>query len=1114
MHSADWNRIQKLFEEARQLRAEERPGFLEKACARDAALRDEVESLLGHLDQAPPEFMQTYAGVQSSEISGWNIQSRGSTGAQKASQAVPEWVATYKIIREIGRGGFGVVYEAEQEHPRRPVALKVIRFGVPSAQALRRLEQEAEILGRLEHAGIARIYEAGVHDAGVGVQPFFAMEYIRGQPLTEYAATHKLGTRERLRILVQVCQAVHHAHQRGIIHRDLKPGNILVTDDGQPKVLDFGVARATDSDIQASTLRTDIGQLIGTIPYMSPEQAGGDPNDLDVRSDVYALGVVAYELLAGRLPYDLANKMVHEAVRVIREDDPTPLSSVDRALRGDVEIIVGKALAKEKERRYQSATELCTDIERYLRNEPIAARPPSTWYQLSRFARRNRALVGGLAATFVVLMAGLIGTTSFAAREAEQRHLAEQERNRARLEAERAQKAEADTQQRAMELEQVAEFQASQLAEIDTAQMGIRLRNKVIASRRTALKDGSRKTGEVEAGIKELTSSLAGVNFTDIALDAINESVFERALATIDKSFVDQPLVKARLLQSLAKTLRELGLLERATNPQMVALQIRRDMLGEEHRDTLTSANEMGLLLAAQGNYSESERLLRQVMMIRRRILGDRHDDSLTSSNNLGGLYWLQGKYAEAESYWRDVLEVRRQTLGNDHPDTLESIDNMGALLQALGKYSEAESYSREAVSGRRRILGNTHTQTLISILNMGSLVQAQGRYEEAESLFREALDGFRRTLGEDHPTTLAATSILGGLFHDDGRLAEAEEFYHTVLEGQSRILGDAHPDTLQSVNNMGVLLRSVGRLAEAEVYYRKALEGFRRVLGADHRDTLTSLYNMGDVLCAQGKLVEAEPYYRESLEVRRRVLGDDHPDTLVSMNGLALLLKLQGRHSEAIPYFQAALVGFRRTQGNDHPDTLLSISDFGSLLVSLGKLDEAEPYFREALEKQRRVLGDEHPNTLVSIGNMGALLCAQGKPTEAIALLARVEPVARRVFTDSNAAPLGRLLTNLGRSHAGTAEFDAAEADLSEAHAILSEVKGVTDQDRAALLTGLVELYDGWHAAQPEAVASDGTPVEQKAVDWRAKFDAWHATTQPAARDPASMPSPKQPSD
>ncbi len=364
------------------------------------------------------------------------------TRVTPATSAFPARVGRYEILGVLGEGGMGTVYKAQQDQPRRTVALKVVRVGYMSPQMLRRFEHESQVLGRLQHSGIAQVYEAvTVADERGNPVPFFAMEFIRGDPLTAYANRKQLGTRERLDLIARICDAVYHAHQKGVIHRDLKPGNILVDESGQPKVLDFGVARATDSDIQQTTLQTDIGQLIGTPQYMSPEQASGDPDALDTRSDVYALGVISYELLTGRRPYDLSGKMIHETSRILSEEEPTRLSSLDPTLRGDVETIVAKALEKDKARRYQSAEALAGDIRRYLKDEPIAARPASTWYQLAKFSKRNRALVGGVVVSFFILVSGIVGT-AWQARVAERR---------------------------ADELQQVSDFQANMLRQVDDA---------------------------------------------------------------------------------------------------------------------------------------------------------------------------------------------------------------------------------------------------------------------------------------------------------------------------------------------------------------------------------------------------------------------------------------------------------------------------------------------------------------------------------------------------------------------------------------------------------------------------------------------------------------------
>ncbi len=466
MSPAPHERLRELFLAGCRKEPEAQRALVDAARAEDAELGRELEKLLAHDSVALPGVDDAGAPV----APGAQLLARALAESDAADSPVdlPAHIGRYTILGVIGEGGMGVVYEARQEDPQRSVALKVIRPGVITRSLLRRFHHEAQVLGQLQHPGIAQIYEAGTHvpDGGTdeargkarrgrraveresarradeeggagrpGGQPFFAMELVRGRPLLEFAATAALGTRARLELIARVCDALHHAHQKGVIHRDVKPANILVTADGQPKILDFGVARATDADVQTMTMQTDVGQLIGTIPYMSPEQAAGDPAQLDIRSDIYGLGVITYELLTGRLPYDVSGKLIHEAVRVIQEQPPTRLSSSDRALRGDVETIVGKALAKEKDRRYQSAAELAADIRRWLRDEPIVARPSSAMYQLRKFARRHTGLVTALGVTFAVLLAATIVSLWLLALAQDAREVAQREADVARIAA-------------------------------------------------------------------------------------------------------------------------------------------------------------------------------------------------------------------------------------------------------------------------------------------------------------------------------------------------------------------------------------------------------------------------------------------------------------------------------------------------------------------------------------------------------------------------------------------------------------------------------------------------------------------------------------------------------
>lgn len=419
METNRYQRVKDVFAAVVDAPADERAALLTERCVGDDGLRLEVESLLRHAEA--PVVNIDKAALQA-QVALSSIAARSRRGGSHAARSQPgDRIGGYRILSVLGEGGMGIVYLAEQDRPRRTVALKVIKPGYVSAGMLRRFEHETQVLGRLQHPGIAQIFEAGTADSGGGAQPYFAMEYVRGKPLLEYADQRHLGTRERLDLLIRICEAAHHAHTQGVIHRDLKPANILVESaDGlqpaspTPKILDFGIARTTDADIHTTTLRTDIGQLIGTIPYMSPEQVAGDPSALDARSDIYALGVIGYELLTGRLPHDLQGKTIPEAVRIIGERDPTPLSSVNRFFRGDLDTIISKALEREPGRRYGTAADLAADIRRYLDDHPIVARPPSVMYQMSKFAKRNRAAVAAMTAVFLTLLVSIIAVSIYA----------------------------------------------------------------------------------------------------------------------------------------------------------------------------------------------------------------------------------------------------------------------------------------------------------------------------------------------------------------------------------------------------------------------------------------------------------------------------------------------------------------------------------------------------------------------------------------------------------------------------------------------------------------------------------------------------------------------------
>ena len=769
----------------------------------------------------------------------------------------------------------GAVYEAEQERPRRTVALKVIKPGFASAALLRRFEVESHALGRLQHPGIAQIYEAATADSGSGPQPYFAMELIRGKPLHKYAASHRLSTRDRLALVVKVCDAVQHAHQRGIIHRDLKPGNILVDESGQPKILDFGVARVTDSDTNA-TRQTDVGQLVGTLAYMSPEQVLADPLELDVRSDVYALGVILYELLTGQLPYTIG-RQIHEVTRVIREEDPTPLSSISRVYRGDVETIVAKALEKEKSRRYGSAADLASDIGRHLRDEPITARPPSTSYQLQKFARRHKALVWGVAAVFVVLVAGIIASTWQAAR--------------------------------ATRAEQVAREEAATAKAINDF-----LLNDLLSQAGATTQATADTTPDPDLKVR---------------------TALDRAATRVEGKFDSQPLVGASIHLTIGNAYRELGLLTEAGQHYGRTVDLRRGVLGDEHPDTLTGDNNLGQLYREQGKYAEAEQVLARTSTIRQRVLGEEHPDTLITMANLGLVLHEQGKYAEAEPILTKVLESEKRLRGEDDLETLTSMLNLAKLYGDLGRLSEAETLLTRLIDVGRPKLGDEHPSVLNGLNNLAAIYYSQGKYAEAEPIFAAILAVKKRILGDEHPETLTGMNNLAVMYRQLGREAEAEALVVRVVEIQHRVLGDEHPNQLATMSTLGHLYQRRGKVTEARALYTKSLAGQRRVNGPAHLGTLNTMRLLGGLERDAGNYPQAEALLREAhagfLKLRPEFWARFEIEATLGAS-----LSGQRKYAAAEPLLLSGYEGLARLKASIPPVNKSSLEHAGNWIVTL----------------------------------------------------------------------------------------------------------------------------------------------------------------------------------
>jgi non-specific serine/threonine protein kinase/serine/threonine-protein kinase len=770
-------------------------------------------------------------------------------------------IAGYRIQRLIGHGGMGTVYEALQDHPRRRVAFKVLIPGLVQPALLRRFQREAEALGRLQHPGIAQIYEAGSFDSGDGPQPFFAMEFVDGRPLTAHADECRLSRADRLRLIIRICEALQHAHQRGVIHRDLKPANILVQAEaagpGWPKILDFGIARVLDeSSNQPLTSHTGFGQILGTLSYMSPEQARGEAETVDFRSDVYALGVITYELISGRLPFELSGLPMHEAVRTLCEDEPPRLSTIDPSLRGDLEIIVATALAKEAHRRYASARDLAADIEAFLDNRPIAARPPTQLYRLGKFVRRNKAVVAGVAGLIVSLTAGLITATALYLRA--EHHRSEAERQ-------------------AAQLEQVARLQETRLAQLAIERMGEQLRSDLLVRLDEA---AGRSAGAAESYRQYrpmLADLLADTDFPGLAFSAVDQHLLLPTLADIDRDLADQPLVQARLLQSLASTYSELGRHARAEPLQRRALALRERWLGPEHPLTLSSGTKLVALLDRLGRFAEAEHLARTVLARRTIVSGPKDPDTLRIQQALGGVLLNQGKVEEAITLLRAVHADFAAVLGPRHRDSLNALNSLAMAEAQAEAYERAQTMLEQALAGYRESFGDDDPGTMRALNNLGYIHDLQERYAEAEALYRAALQARQRVFGAEHPETLTAMNNLAFALSGLGREAEAEPLYRQAMEGRRRVLGDQHPDTIAAMSNYCVVLRESGRHAEAEQLAATVVASARRALPEGHWHLGVFLGHHGMALLALGRYAEAEERLLESERILAAALGRSH---------------------------------------------------------------------------------------------------------------------------------------------------------------------------------------------------------------------------------------------
>ena len=829
-----------------------------------------------------------------------SIQGDGPAGEAAAVHPAgrPEFIGGFRIIGKLGEGGMGTVWEAEQSQPRRRVALKVMRRDhVVDELHARMFRREAESLGRLRHPNIAAIYESGHTDDG---HDFFAMELVPGVTLDEWLAGRPTPIdgdelKLRLGLFRSICDAVHYAHQRGVIHRDLKPSNIIVTNEGVSssggssakssltiKILDFGLARITDADI-AATLVSEIGMIKGTLQYMSPEQARGDVAAIDVRSDVYALGVILYEMLTGRRPYNVSRAALAEAVRVICEETPEPVGkswSGVRRLDQDLETIVGKTLEKDADRRYDSAAALREDVERYLGSQPILAHPPSAVYQLKKMVQRNR-LGAAFAATVLGLLVVLAATmTVQAGRIARERDRAENE----------AAKAQA-----------VNRFMRETLSAASPFEQGI------------------------EVTVAE-------------ALD--------QATVRISESFTEQPGVEAEVRHTIGDTYNALGRYDEAEPLLETALEMRTELAGPDSPESIETMASLAQLAWRQADHDLAIARGEELLEARRRVYGDPSSDVAVTLDFLGRVLIEAGRYEEAEKVVQEAFDMSLEVHGEQSVQTAGCYQNMSVLEETWRQdYVKAEELTRKEIGIRRAVQGGDTMESAGALNNLGIYIMLQGRLEDAAEIIEEANAAVRRLAGDRHPELAKGLENLGNVHFRLGNYDKTLALLAEVIEMRREVLGDDSPQVARGLTNLGAVYRVSGRLDLAEETLRDAVVRMERAYGPEHTDVASVHRTLGLVLWKLGRLDDAETELRTAFTIAEAAFPAGSLGIAGYQNYLGRLLVERREFSEAEPLMIECYDAHLDAYGAAHERTVVAAAGVVELYEAWGRPDQAARY-------------------------------------------------------------------------------------------------------------------------------------------------------------------------